>query len=147
ILSRVLFNDIIVIYDFFFFQAEDGIRDATVTGVQTCALPIWKRHELEDLPPLLLEPLGILLQRADRPLPEIRSNRPAAWGAGTMLMPERLPPQEADERGCPEAAEQKPRHPANAHPGEEREPQRAHNAELHPLLREPRGNGIDQLPV
>src|SRR5207245_5774097 len=23
------------------FQAEDGIRDATVTGVQTCALPIW----------------------------------------------------------------------------------------------------------
>src|SRR5207245_3973150 len=26
----------------FFFQAEDGIRDATVTGVQTCALPIWK---------------------------------------------------------------------------------------------------------
>src|SRR6266568_4378233 len=26
---------------FFFFQAEDGIRDGTVTGVQTCALPIW----------------------------------------------------------------------------------------------------------
>src|SRR2546430_10924909 len=26
---------------FFFFQAEDGIRDLTVTGVQTCALPIW----------------------------------------------------------------------------------------------------------
>src|SRR6267143_5298304 len=25
----------------FFFQAEDGIRDGTVTGVQTCALPIW----------------------------------------------------------------------------------------------------------
>src|SRR2546430_8905330 len=27
---------------FFFFQAEDGIRDLTVTGVQTCALPIYK---------------------------------------------------------------------------------------------------------
>src|SRR5207245_10681019 len=27
----------------FFFQAEDGIRDATVTGVQTCALPISRR--------------------------------------------------------------------------------------------------------
>src|SRR2546430_12808902 len=30
----------------FFFQAEDGIRDLTVTGVQTCALPIsfhWRR--------------------------------------------------------------------------------------------------------
>src|SRR2546425_5584103 len=26
---------------FFFFQAEDGIRDKLVTGVQTCALPIW----------------------------------------------------------------------------------------------------------
>src|SRR2546430_5365708 len=25
----------------FFFQAEDGIRDLTVTGVQTCALPIY----------------------------------------------------------------------------------------------------------
>src|SRR5690606_40753732 len=28
---------------FFFFQAEDGIRDFHVTGVQTCALPILKR--------------------------------------------------------------------------------------------------------
>src|SRR5256885_12056709 len=27
--------------DFFFFQAEDGIRDYKVTGVQTCALPIF----------------------------------------------------------------------------------------------------------
>ena len=26
---------------FFFFQAEDGIRDWSVTGVQTCALPIY----------------------------------------------------------------------------------------------------------
>src|SRR5256886_10265202 len=29
---------------FFFFQAEDGIRDLTVTGVQTCALPISYRR-------------------------------------------------------------------------------------------------------
>src|SRR2546429_1847099 len=28
----------------FFFQAEDGIRDVAVTGVQTCALPISARH-------------------------------------------------------------------------------------------------------
>src|SRR2546430_3494049 len=27
-----------------FFQAEDGIRDLTVTGVQTCALPIWGKR-------------------------------------------------------------------------------------------------------
>src|SRR5205085_8256616 len=31
---------IFLFYFFFFFQAEDGIRDLTVTGVQTCALPI-----------------------------------------------------------------------------------------------------------
>src|SRR2546427_3259857 len=30
--------------DYFFFQAEDGIRDLTVTGVQTCALPIYRRR-------------------------------------------------------------------------------------------------------
>src|SRR5688500_19842906 len=28
----------------FFFQAEDGIRDYKVTGVQTCALPICRQH-------------------------------------------------------------------------------------------------------
>src|SRR2546422_4895695 len=33
---------------FFFFQAEDGIRDVAVTGVQTCALPI-STGWLEDL--------------------------------------------------------------------------------------------------
>src|SRR5437773_7040600 len=33
---------LILYYDyFFFFQAEDGIRDRDVTGVQTCALPIY----------------------------------------------------------------------------------------------------------
>src|SRR5688572_31923940 len=32
--------DSFIILCFFFFQAEDGIRDLTVTGVQTCALPI-----------------------------------------------------------------------------------------------------------
>src|SRR5437588_6354696 len=31
-----------VLLCFFFFQAEDGIRDHCVTGVQTCALPIWR---------------------------------------------------------------------------------------------------------
>src|SRR5207253_5168713 len=29
------------VFVFFFFEAEDGIRDGHVTGVQTCALPIW----------------------------------------------------------------------------------------------------------
>src|SRR2546422_11095232 len=34
----------VVFFFFFFFQAEDGIRDVAVTGVQTCALPIWRRR-------------------------------------------------------------------------------------------------------
>src|SRR5256885_2960148 len=38
----------------FFFQAEDGIRDYKVTGVQTCALPI------STLAPLLLFVLGVV---------------------------------------------------------------------------------------
>src|SRR5688572_32280340 len=40
---------------FFFFQAEDGIRDLTVTGVQTCALPISRAdvcHEAREVPAL-----------------------------------------------------------------------------------------------
>src|SRR3989440_2862302 len=35
---------IMLYFLFFFFQAEDGIRDLIVTGVQTCALPILPRH-------------------------------------------------------------------------------------------------------
>ena len=38
-LKKKKFNSILS----FFFQAEDGIRDSMVTGVQTCALPIFKR--------------------------------------------------------------------------------------------------------
>src|SRR5947209_10154132 len=33
----------------FFFQAEDGIRDIGVTGVQTCALPIWMGEHRAEL--------------------------------------------------------------------------------------------------
>ena len=43
-----------MLYFFFFFQAEDGIRDDLVTGVQTCALPIFRnldhfRHEVSQI--------------------------------------------------------------------------------------------------
>src|SRR5207248_5997362 len=69
-------------YFCFFFQAEDGIRDRTVTGVQTCALPI----SLEDLG---LEAHGIARpaardrlaemepgdQRARKPVPVARARR------------------------------------------------------------------------
>src|SRR5205823_10416887 len=57
----------------FFFQAEDGIRDKLVTGVQTCALPISMprntRRGLEAmgvvLSPTLFVPLGMDLRGAD----------------------------------------------------------------------------------
>src|SRR5258708_7768733 len=35
-----------ILFFFFFFQAEDGIRDDLVTGVQTCALPIYPEVEI-----------------------------------------------------------------------------------------------------
>src|SRR5688572_31973706 len=48
----------------FFFQAEDGIRDLTVTGVQTCALPILLEHQpngrLMAMDPKTLKPRTLL---------------------------------------------------------------------------------------
>src|SRR5438309_10788286 len=65
---------------FFFFQAEDGIRDGTVTGVQTCALPI------------SADGAGGRL-RADPGLPEPHRER--------HQVPERAPPRGADRRRAP----------------------------------------------
>src|SRR5260370_40602929 len=42
---------------FFFFQAEDGIRDSSVTGVQTCALPIYFRGALVFFNPAMFVPI------------------------------------------------------------------------------------------
>src|SRR5256885_12876964 len=68
------------VFVFFFFQAEDGIRDYKVTGVQTCALPISPardRRQIERHPPDILittpESLFLLLTSAARRiLPSIR---------------------------------------------------------------------------
>src|SRR5439155_17341096 len=46
------------IYFFFFFQAEDGIRDGHVTGVQTCALPIFPFDQLACQPAQFLRREG-----------------------------------------------------------------------------------------
>src|SRR5437588_6041763 len=45
-------------YIFFFFQAEDGIRDHCVTGVQTCALPIFFVNGTLGPPPWIVLPTG-----------------------------------------------------------------------------------------
>src|SRR5438067_9452906 len=68
---------------FFFFQAEDGIRDRNVTGVQTCALPILQR----DRPAWLIE----LAEDPDRPTSAARGvvDRLARHGYRTFLHKER----------------------------------------------------------
>src|SRR2546422_6101631 len=43
---------------FFFFQAEDGIRDVAVTGVQTCALPIFAGACIWVFRSVRVEPIG-----------------------------------------------------------------------------------------
>src|SRR5260370_23855710 len=51
-LPRIKLNGLLTFQGcmFFFFQAEDGIRDSSVTGVQTCALPIFNAADLSRLP-------------------------------------------------------------------------------------------------
>src|SRR5690625_6574115 len=54
-----------MVWGFLFLQAEDGIRDGHVTGVQTCALPIYsQRHGTRDDAALLPGGLPLLLGRA-----------------------------------------------------------------------------------
>src|SRR5206468_7494130 len=49
----------------FFFQAEDGIRDLIVTGVQTCALPIWPSFKT-------LNGIDVLVKQKFAPLKGLR---------------------------------------------------------------------------
>src|SRR2546421_7016828 len=62
---------------FFFFQAEDGIRDLIVTGVQTCALPIW-RH----FPPRSRPAPPAMPRAPSRPARSSRFSDPI-WGQRT----------------------------------------------------------------
>src|SRR3989441_13297316 len=55
----------VVLLFFFFFQAEDGIRDKLVTGVQTCALPIYGKVDRAVLP------LDLAVDDLLAPLPEL----------------------------------------------------------------------------
>src|SRR2546429_4668969 len=65
---------------FFFFQAEDGIRDVAVTGVQTCALPIsgLKPHEIGRI---LLGVMAIGIAPVIQELPH-NALANATWGRG-----------------------------------------------------------------
>src|SRR3712207_6313187 len=88
-------NNVLII---FFFQAEDGIRDIGVTGVQTCALPILGGGALE---PELLEapgagPAGVV---ADQ-LPALAAE-PVEHRAGVTGLALRLPAGELDAHPSP----------------------------------------------
>src|SRR5207247_5049052 len=61
---------------FFFFQAEDGIRDPLVTGVQTCALPISAKSKSAACAPL--PPAAAPSQAGDNAAPPARTTRPTA---------------------------------------------------------------------
>src|SRR5260370_14600863 len=66
----------------FFFQAEDGIRDSSVTGVQTCALPISSENSDERLPHLDGGAMDVhVVVRAERPA-AIQVGRRRDFGAG-----------------------------------------------------------------
>src|SRR2546426_7232099 len=57
----------LVILYFFFFQAEDGIRDYKVTGVQTCALPISASQARASTRLTCSSDRGRTIQRGTRP--------------------------------------------------------------------------------
>src|SRR5437667_2390126 len=83
---------------FFFFQAEDGIRDRDVTGVQTCALPIYGLEELVRRRVLHLTEsiarVAVTDSRADE-----RLRVPARHNDGTKLDFARQCPGELDAPG------------------------------------------------
>src|SRR3712207_8818992 len=80
---------------FFFFQAEDGIRDIGVTGVQTCALPILEEHLGNRVSADTISAI------TDRVLPEIK-----AWKSRMLdsvypiVWMDAIHYKVTDERGC-----------------------------------------------
>src|SRR5690606_39508509 len=60
---------------FFFFQAADGIRDFHVTGVQTCALPIFGRAELPARVTMRREQLVGYVSEVRKRLDDLRRDR------------------------------------------------------------------------
>src|SRR5437016_2394647 len=97
------------LYSCFFFQAEDGIRDWSVTGVQTCALPIYpeicdpESHKTRDLERLIVSSQGgvsntvVFLRDISRgklttsPNPDASSTKSAAATSPTFCCCRRMP--------------------------------------------------------
>src|SRR5256885_11098835 len=85
-MSKLEWTDVSMFFFFFFFQAEDGIRDYRVTGVQTCALPIWREgNDQANRPVGPGAGIGIGLRRAAQ-----RCERSHADGAQRHALGQRL---------------------------------------------------------
>src|SRR6266481_4320764 len=69
---------------FFFFQAEDGIRDGTVTGVQTCALPIWRGTLLHARLRALVDPPSNCRHYPSMLRRRAPSGRPRGWASESV---------------------------------------------------------------
>src|SRR2546425_8445049 len=66
------------ILQLFFFQAEDGIRDKLVTGVQTCALPIYAKKQAAARPfahLVFVRPTGFRAPATPDPDPRVEFHR------------------------------------------------------------------------
>src|SRR5437764_2065952 len=70
---------------FFFFQAEDGIRDTSVTGVQTCALPISGVAEPKADFGDIAEPVALALEQEKRVSSQISALASAAREEGDYM--------------------------------------------------------------
>src|SRR5207244_8034892 len=84
----------------FFFQAEDGIRDDLVTGVQTCALPIWLGTAVLLLP--LYHPLAVAEEAA---MVDMISAGRLILGVGAGYAPEEFAAFEIGRASCRERVE------------------------------------------
>src|SRR5256886_3513245 len=88
---------------FFFFQAEDGIRDLTVTGVQTCALPIYRDRVAAFYGAVYRPNVARILVTGDVTLAEARrllTARFGGWERGPVAaLPEAAAPPPAARTG------------------------------------------------
>src|SRR5690348_17578238 len=80
----------------FFFQAEDGIRDGRVTGVQTCALPISRGRGTRTSTPTTAEGCAVRAACGGRCRPAATRGRRRARCGGCLQRP--LPPRSEERR-------------------------------------------------
>src|SRR5258708_26642307 len=82
---------------FFFFQAEDGIRDDLVTGVQTCALPIFGDRNNNRIQ-IFFQELAVLVKNLDAVVVAVPDEQPAARIHGERVRDVELAGTRSEER-------------------------------------------------